>query len=645
MKRYLSAILITICSVTLYAQNRDEVLANIEGHTVATLSNGMRIQVVKTSEYEYFTYRLTADVSSVNEGNLSGIKQVIADLTGCEYMPEDLIVKKMVSHDNALDSVFEFMAEVLYANKYSDFNQYKNNKIDILEQNADLKFQNIAAEAAGEKILTPESLRAIDIKAIETYGKQCFSPDKCILTVVADVDAATVQDAAKKYFGKITKNSVKAQPAKPIEAGDYIYSLDGSFPETIIAYRCNFPFIKTVKNYALGNVAYELMFLDKKDEARRRSAAKSESYSFYTKIPVQGFDAFQTEFYAPRNPGFEFTEAGNKAKDIVTGEFDKMLLRPEYAAEIASHLLLYKLPKNYFSQYKQAVNAITANELFDFFSAMTSSGRSVMVVAGPRKPLHCQLFNAAQYREVDFMTYTLEKERVIPKGFGAKTIIDTYLEKTGLIDAPKHLMEEFTSKYTFNDGSTYDSRGRIYRKYPDMYRMENYVIHAPDTLIIHYVEMFNGEVGYDSTKLYGAVRADSLRTKQLLQKAAFPIEMNYGRLNVTTNFACDYVTDSSGYYAVDVTDPLGVHYRDFYSISEGTKDKTQILFRTGGVDTEILFTYQKNGQYILPYVITEKAPSYTIETTINEYVIDIALEKKDFEPNEPAEEPKKKKRW
>ena len=74
-------------------------------------------------------------------------------------------------------------------------------------------------------------------------------------------------------------------------------------------------------------------------------------------------------------------------------------------------------------------------------------------------------------------------------------------------------------------------------------------------------------------------------------------------------------------------------------------DKTQILFRTGGVDTEILFTYQKNGLYILPYVITEKAPSYTIETTINEYVIDIALEKKDFEPNEPAEEPKKKKRW
>ena len=369
MKRYLSALLITLCSAVLYAQNRDAVLANIEEYTVATLSNGMRIQVVKTSEYEHFTYRLSADVSAVNEGNMPGIKQVIADLTGCEYMPEDLIVKKMVSHDNALDSVFEFMAEVLYANNFSDFNQYKNNKIDILEQNADLKFQNIAAEAAGEIILTPESLRAIDIKAVETFAKQCFSPDKCILTVVANVDAATVQNAAKKYFGKVTKNSAKAQPAKPLESGDYIYSLDGSFPETIIAYRCNFPFIKTAKNYALGNVAYELMFLDKKDEARRRSSAKSESYSFDTKIPTQGFDVFQTELFAPRNPGFEFTEAGNKAKAIVVGEFDKMLLRPEYAAEIASHLLLYKLPKNYFSQYKQSVNAITSNELFDFFSA------------------------------------------------------------------------------------------------------------------------------------------------------------------------------------------------------------------------------------------------------------------------------------
>ena len=645
MKHYLLSILLFLCAGILCAQNRDVVLSNIENYTITQLSNGMKIQVVKTSEFQHFTYRFSADVSMVGEGNLSGVKQVVADLTGCDYMPDDLIVKKMVSHDNALDSVFEFMADVFYNNKYSDFSQYKTNKLEYLEQNQESKFNIIAAQATGEKILTPESLQAIDNKAVEAYIKQCFSPDKCILTVVANVDAATVQESAKKFFGKAVKSSIKGQSDnKKAETGDFIYSIDGDFSENIIAYRCIFPFAKTAKNYAIGNVAYELMFLGQKD-AIRRSSQKSECYSFETRTPIQGFDVFQTEFFAPRNPGFDYTEAGNKAKDIVVGEFDKMLLRPEYAAEIASHLLLYKLPKNYFTLYKQTVNAITANELLDFFSMMTNNGRSVMVVAGPRKPLHCQLFNAARYREVDFMNSSLEKERVIPKGFGAATIIDTYLEKTGLIDPPKHIMEEFTSKYTFKNGGNYDSRGRIYRKQPDMYRMENYVIYAPDTLIVHYVEMFNGEVGYDSTKLYGALRADSLRTRQLLQKAAFPIEKHYGRLNVTSNFACDYVLDSAGYYAVDVTDALGIPYRDYYSISEGTKDKTEILFRTGGVETEILFSYEKKEQYLLPKVITEKTPNYTIETTFNEYIIDVALEQKVFEPYEPAEEPKKKKRW
>ena len=96
MKHYLLSILLFLCAGILCAQNRDVVLSNIENYTITQLSNGMKIQVVKTSEFQHFTYRFSADVSMVGEGNLSGVKQVVADLTGCDYMPDDLIVKKMV---------------------------------------------------------------------------------------------------------------------------------------------------------------------------------------------------------------------------------------------------------------------------------------------------------------------------------------------------------------------------------------------------------------------------------------------------------------------------------------------------------------------------------------------------------------------
>lgn len=645
MKKYLATILITLCTAALYAQNRDVVLANIEANSVATLSNGMRIQLVKTSEYELFTYRLTADVSAVGEGSLAGIKQVVADVTGCEYLPEDLIVKKMVSHNHALDSVFEFMSDVIYGAKYNNFNTYKQGKLDLLEQNADLKYQNIAAKAAGEKVLTSESLRSIGDKDVEQFVKQCFTPEKCIITVVADVDLATVQETAKKYFSKAVKTPPKNQPDnKRPESGDYIYALNVLKPETTVAYRCNFPFAKTSKNYALGNVAYKIMFTDSLDYGYRRSSLKSEGYSIDTRLPLQGFDVFQSELYAPLNPNFDFGAAGTKAKAKVIEEHEKMLLRPEYAAEIASHLLIYKLPKNYFTQYKQAVNNIATNEFSDFFNAIAKNGRGVMVVAGPRKTIHCQLFNAARNREVDFMTNKLEKERVIPKGFGEATILEHYLTATGLIDPPKNLIEDFESIYTFPTAGTYKCIGKIYRKHPLMYKMENYVKHAPDTLVIHYIEMFNGTIGNDSTKLFGMKQANEIRNKELRQKASFPIEMYYTELNAGVRFACDYDLDSAGIYRLEITDPQGHDYRDYFSIKDGLKTKSEVLASKGSVLAEITYTYEKNGVYTLPKVITEKSNDVTIETTILKYNTEVALKIDNFQPFTGEETDSKKKK-
>ena len=643
--KHIFTIILLLLTTALSAQNRNTILANIEAYSVASLSNGMKIQVVKTSEYQYFTYRLTADVSAVGEGNLNGIKHVVADLTGCEFLPEDLMVKKMVSHDNALDSVFEFMSEVIYGSKYTNYQEYKQNKINILESNPDLKYQNIAAEAAGEHILTAGSLRSISDKDVETFIKQCFTPEKCILTVVANVDLATVQESAKKYFDKATKTPPKNQPnAKRPESGDYIYALDELKPETTVAYRCNFPFAKTSKNYALGNVAYKIMFTDSLDYGYRRSSLKSESYSIDTRLPIQGFDSFQAELYAPLNPNFDFGAAGAKAKAKVIEEYEKMLLRPEYAAEIASHILIYKLPKNYFTQYKQAVNNIATNEFSDFFNAIAKNGRGVMVVAGPRKTIHCQLFNAARNREVDFMTNKLEKERVIPKGFGEATILEHYLTATGLIDPPKNLIEDFESIYTFPTAGTYKCIGKIYRKHPLMYKMENYVEHAPDTLIVHYIEMFNGTIGNDSTKLFGMKQANELRNKELRQKASFPIEMYYTELNAGVRFACDYDLDSAGIYRLEITDPQGHDYRDYFSIKDGLKTKSEVLASNGSVITDISYTYEKNGVYNLPKVITEKSNDVTIETTILKYNIEVALKIDNFQPFVEEEQPDKKKK-
>lgn len=645
MKHYLYTILLVLCAATLNAQNRETVLANIEANTVTTLPNGMRIQVVKTSEYQHYTYRLTADVSLVGEGQFTGIKSVVADLTGSELLPNDLIVKKMVSQNNALDSIFEFLSEVVFGGKQSDFNDYKTSKLRKFENNYEYRVMALASQAAGEQAINAETLRSMDGKTVESYVKQCFSPEKCILTVVADVEPSVVQEAAKKYFGNVTKNAAKPQPDnRRIESGDVIYSIDEtSVFDVVVAYRSYFPYIKTAKNYALGNVAYQVMFGKHAKDANRYSSMKNETYSYLERTPITGFDVFQNEFYAPLNPGFNFDTASVHAKERLLAEFDKMILRPEYAAEIASHILLYKLPKNYFSNYRHTVNSVSNNELFDFFNTTIKSGKSVMVVLGNRRHLHCSLFTAARDREVDYVDFSLKPSRVIPKGFSEKDIIDNYLTKTGLINPPQHLIEDFTSTYNFANAGTYECRGRIMRKQPDMFKMDNYVIHAPDTLVIHYAEMFDGEVGVDSTALWGNVHGDSVRNMQLRQKAAFPIEAHYKRLNIYCGHVCDYELDSAGYYLLEIRDPFGGYYRDYFSIKEGIKERTEVFDRYGNVSTEILYQYEKFGDYTMPTVITEKSLGLVIETKFFDFNFEAAFTRDAFQPYKEPDIKKKKR--
>ncbi|MBO7142793.1 MAG: insulinase family protein [Bacteroidales bacterium] len=645
MKHYLYTILLLLCAATLHAQNRETILSNIEGNSVITLPNGMRIQLVKTSEFQHYTYRLTADVSLVGEGQFTGIKGVVADLTGSELQPNDLIVKKMVSHNNALDSIFEFMSDMVFGGKQNDFHEYKQSKLQMMEGNMEYRIQSMAAQAAGEKVISKETLQALDGKTVESFIKQCFTPDKCILTVVADVDPATVQESAKKYFSKAVKTAPKSAPdARRAESCDIIYSVQVlNSPDAVVAYHSSFPVLKTAKNYAVANLAFQVMFGKRQKDAQRRASMKGESYDYFTRESADGFDIFQDEFYAPLNPGFNFDTASVHAKEQVLAEFDKMILRPEYAAEIASHILLFKLPKNFFSNYRHTVNAVSHNELFDFFNTTIKSGRCVMVVAGDRKKMHCKLYNAARTREVDYVNYDFEVSRKIPKGFGEQNIIDNYLTKTGLDNPPKNLMEDFISTYTFASAGTYECRGRIMRKYPDMFKMDSYVIHAPDTLVIHYAEMFDGEVGVDSTALWGNVHGDSVRNMQLRQKAAFPIEANYGRLNIYAGYVCDYELDSAGYYLLEVRDPFGGHYRDYFSINEGIKERSEVFDRYGNLSTEIFYQYSNQSGYTVPTVITEKSLGLVIETKIFEFNPEVAFTRDAFQPYKEPDIKKKKR--
>ncbi|MBR2887766.1 MAG: hypothetical protein IKB95_06035, partial [Bacteroidales bacterium] len=102
--------------------------------------------------------------------------------------------------------------------------------------------------------------------------------------------------------------------------------------------------------------------------------------------------------------------------------------------------------------------------------------------------------------------------------------------------------------------------------------------------------------------------------------------------------------DSAGIYRLEITDPQGHDYRDYFSIKDGLKTKSEVLASNGSVITDISYTYEKNGVYNLPKIITEKSNDVTIETTILKYNIEVALKIDNFQPFVEEEQPDKKKK-
>ncbi|MCQ2974357.1 MAG: insulinase family protein [Bacteroidales bacterium] len=644
MNRILTILFVILTILNVNAQDKNIILSDIENSVITQLPNGLKIQIIKTSQFEYCSYRLSADISSIGEGLNPGIKKITADLTGCDLIPNDILIKTMISHKQAIDSTLEFLESVINGGKYTNFESYKTSKIKLLKDPTDkVLVDNCSSKSIGESIENIESLKKLNTQDIDAYIKLCFSPERCLLTIVTNEDPSVVISYAQKHFSTLTKVQNKTQPEILYRnKGDLIYYIEDNNTSNVeIAFRSVFHSVKSPKNLLLNNIAFRILFPNLTSFAQVKTSINDEIFVFNYSIDENDFNILIDDFYKPRNPNFTFSTSQN-AKEELRKYYNDMLVRPEFVAEIASYIPLYKFPKNYFTNFDNNINSISNSEISDYVKNINNNGTNIMIVKGKRETLLCTLLNTAKYREIDFINSNLIPLRVIAKGFDDKTIINDYLNKTGLINSPKNIVEDFISKYTFSDGSYYSCKGKISRKYPLMYKMENYVMHTQDSLIFHFLEMFDGTIGNDSTILYGCVPADSLRNKVLRQKASFPIESYYSQLGYNTKFICNYELDTAGVYLIDIKDKKGHHYHDYFSNIEYTKKKTEIINQNDEITTTITYdNYIQTGQYLLPTSIIEKSSNLKISTTINTYNISANLKKTDFQPIIPIVKKKK----
>lgn len=640
------------------AQNVDRVLNDIKNYSLIQLSNGFKVQCISSEAFGLCSYRLTADISGIGEGEYPGIIKMTADVTGSEVVAGERLVKTMISHTAALDSIFEFMASVVYGDNAVPFESFKQSRIEYLleHQPKQLDIANkCAASLTGEEFTeTAKNLEKITYDALLLMRKQCYSPDRCVLTVISPLSAEQIAEEAKKHFGSYSSCPARNQSVKSDrEPFDAVYfNNDNSDDNVTLSFRKVFPYTKSGSSYALAKTVFEFFFgnqgtisklvktyqLPVSDYYPQRESGKQiEKFIFSAQFSSDDFNLFFNNFNTAL-----FDMAGfESAKRTIVENFKRDILKPEYAAECAADLICFKLPKDYFSGFEKSVNSISSSSVQNFMSSSIREGKNVSWISAKTKNVFCLLCNAAKFRNVYFSTLNLTVTRTFKKGFGVDYIISDYLNKTGLNNPPKNLSINFNSIYTYPEAE-FKASGVILRKYPKMYRMRNDIVHGQDTLVFHYLEKYDGRNGSDISLNIPFAPLDSTKNAALERKACYPIESFYSELKIRKEFVCDYDLDSAGFYKVKLIDSNNSVSYDYFSNQSALKMKTEILNADSITPTTIITydSYAQKGQYTIPVHYTEKYPGFKIESGFKSFDFETVLKKSEFEV--PVESKKKK---
>ena len=623
-----------LLAAQLAAQDISNILQCIENHQVINLPNGFRVQVVTTSQYRYCNVRLSADVSALSESPNKGIKQVVAAMTGSTLAANQVMIKNMISHDKALDSLLNFMHEVMYGDNptYVNFDEYKKKRIKYLKDNGNpLDF--IASDLVGQPYITADDLAKINKSDYLNYRQRCFAPDKCLITIVSDTDVEFVKPLVEKYFASAPRSDNKAKPEPlAIKPQDFVYAIeeDSAAAGFEAAFMDYYPCDKTPKNYVVNDLVYHIVYDTIAKDVDRISSFKYDVNTLNMDGTNNDFPQFATNLFQHRSEDYDVSGGLQAAKDQLINKFRQGLQHPDYAAEIASNLILYNFPKNYFTNYENTINAVTAAEVQSHLKNIIQNGSCVFVVKGSHKTLFCTLNRIAKDRQVDFVDRNQKLVARIPKGFGAYTIINAYINATGLNNPPKNMSVNLQSVYTLEDGQQYKAFGRILRKSPNMYHMDNYIRRDDTVSMFHFKEVYDGAIGADSTMLYGFTEPDSARAIVLKQKASFPQEAHYDELGIRYKHYCDYDLFKKGYYRIDVTDALGNSYSDYYSAESGLKSKSISYDKDGKEVKTITFEYERLAKYVMPVKVVETSPDLRIEISLTDYDFSTQLKKQDF---------------
>jgi len=259
---------------------------------------------------------------------------------------------------------------------------------------------------------TRESVESVGPAEIREYWEERFRPSGGGLVVVGDVDVGEVEGLARSFFGGWKGAPEKPEPftADPRSRERRIIVVDrpGAVQSEIrigqvgVSRSSRYYFPLQIFNTVLGGAFTSRLMLNLREEKgftygiRSRFSFRSQEGPFVismavaTEVTAPAVKEAMSELQGLIQDGPTSEELG-RSRDFISGVFPLRLETTGQVAARIAELLVYDLPDQFFSTYRNEIRAVTAQATREAGQAVLRPRELVVVVVGDGKEIQAPL--------------------------------------------------------------------------------------------------------------------------------------------------------------------------------------------------------------------------------------------------------------
>ncbi len=689
MKRILTSALAMLISVATYAQIdrsiRPEPAAakpiEFGEYDVFKLKNGLTIIVVENKKLPRVSFSLVVDRDPILEGDKAGYVGLAGELLrqGTTNRTKDQLDEEI---DFIGASLFTGSSNVFAAglSKYQEtlvalladvalnpsfpqeeFDKLKKQSLSGIENAKDDpnslsgRIFNQSIYGAGHpygELDSDLTLENVSIEDCKNYYNTYWAPNKTYITVVGNIKAKKAKKLIKKYFGEWAPKEVPSAEFAAVPTYDKtvvnVVNRNSSVQTVLsIGNSITLPpghpdIVKLrVANQILGGGSMGRLFQNIRED-------KAYTYGAYSDYST---DRFVGEFSAGASVRNEVTDSAvieffkeferlqnepvtaetlQAAKNNINGSFGRSLESPQTIASFALNIQRYNLPADYYENYLQRLEQVTAADVMEAAKKYINSNNIVITAVGKGAEISAGLEKFGKVTYYDFYgKETGPPSMPVPDGVTPEVVINNYINAIGGQESLDKVKDMTMKAKISIAGLPQDADGVIRKKRPNLFYNE-ISLAGMGTLN---KSTYNGKVGKISG-MGGSKDVTGEELEEFKKQGTFFAETQYATMGYKLDLESIAMVDGEKAYVMKVTSPEGEESTDYYAVESGLKLKEEATTEgaEGPTTSSTSFSdYREVNGVKVPYELNIASGPQKITFKIESVEINTGLKTSDFE--------------